>query len=101
MTPPSHPCDFAWPTQLASVDVSMKPLLASPEVAGLPITSLSSVTPEAAIWKRAELGHVLEDAVRRPLQVVYSEVPSMIGEDQTLIYQEIRKTYGCRTKFIR
>ena len=79
----------------------MKPLLASPEVAGLPITSLSRVTPEAAIWKRAELGHVLEDAVRRPLQVVYSEVPSMIGDDQSLIYQEIGKTYGCRTKFIR
>jgi hypothetical protein len=44
-------------------------------VAGLPITILFSGTPLAAIWKTAVLGHVLDDAVRRPEQVVYSEVP--------------------------
>lgn len=59
----------------------MKPLLASLAVPGLPITSLSRDTPDAAIWKRAELGHVLEEVVRRPAQVVYSLVPS-IAKDQ-------------------
>lgn len=55
----------------------MNPLLASPELAGLPITSLLSEIPDAAIWNRAVWGQVLEDAVRRPLQVVYSLVPSV------------------------
>ena len=41
-------------------------------VAGLPMTSLSRETPDAAIWKRAVLGHVEDDAVRRPSHVVYS-----------------------------
>lgn len=44
--------------------------------AGFPITSLFKSTPLAAIWKSALLGQVLEDAVRRLSQVVYSVVPS-------------------------
>jgi len=40
------------------------------------MTSLFSGTPEAAIWNRAEFGQVLDEAVRRPAQVVYSVVPS-------------------------
>lgn len=54
----------------------MKPELASPEFAGFPMTSLLSGTPLAAIWKSALWGQVLEELVRRPEQVVYSEVPS-------------------------
>lgn len=42
------------------------------------MTSLSRDTPAAAIWKRAVLGQVEEELVRRPEQVVYSEVPSEI-----------------------
>lgn len=30
-------------------------------------------TPDAAIWKRAVLGHVAEEAVNKPAQVVYSD----------------------------
>jgi hypothetical protein len=51
--------------------------LASDAVAGFPMTSLFSLTPEAAMWNRAELGQVLEDVSRRPLHVVYSDVPSV------------------------
>lgn len=41
-----------------------------------PITNLSRVTPATElIWKRAVLGHVVEDSVRSPLHVVYSVVP--------------------------
>lgn len=49
--------------------------MASLVVAGLPITSLFRDTPEAAIWKRAELGQAEDDAVRSPAHVVYSVVP--------------------------
>ena len=56
----------------------MYPLLASLVVAGLPMTSLDKGTPLAAIWKRAVFGQVLEDVVKRPLQVVYSLVPSAL-----------------------
>ena len=71
-----HPWFFAWETQLASVDVDMEPLFASP-AAGLPMTSLFSGTPDAAIWKRALLGQVELEAVSRLAQVVYSLVPSV------------------------
>ena len=54
----------------------MYPLLASELVAGFPITSLSRLTPFAAIWKRALSGQADVEAVRRPEHVVYSEVPS-------------------------
>lgn len=54
----------------------MNPLLASPEVAGFPMTIFERGTPLAAIWKTAELGQVPEDVLRRLLQVVYSLVPS-------------------------
>lgn len=55
----------------------MKPELASPEFAGLPITSLLRGTPDAAIWKSAVCGHVLLELVNRFAQVVYSLVPSV------------------------
>jgi len=40
------------------------------------MTILLSGTPLAAIWKTEDFGQVLEEAVRSPEQVVYSEVPS-------------------------
>jgi hypothetical protein len=55
----------------------MKPLLASPAVAGFPITSFSRGTPLAAIWNKAVLGQVFEDVVKRFAQVVYSLAPSV------------------------
>lgn len=76
MTPASHPWFFAWLTHVARVAGVMYPFDASDEVAGLPMTSLSSVTPLAAIWKSADSGQVEEEVVSRPSQVVYSEVPS-------------------------
>ena len=54
---------------------SMYPLPASEVVAGFPITSLFNDTPFAAIWNNADSGHMLEDMVRRPSQVVYSVTP--------------------------
>jgi hypothetical protein len=45
------------------------------ELPGFPITILLSATPPAASWKTAVFGHLLDDAVRRPAQVVYSVVP--------------------------
>lgn len=71
-----HPWFLACWTHPASVVVDMNPLLASPAVAGFPITSLERGTPLAAIWKRADFGHVLEEVVRRPAQDVYSLDPS-------------------------
>ena len=62
------------------------------------MTSLSKEIPEAAIWKSAELGQVLEDWVRRPAQVVYSEVPSRenhVRERENYIIYLI--AHGCRT----
>lgn len=56
----------------------MKPELASPEFAGLPITSLLRGTPDAAIWKSAVCGQVLLELVSRFAQVVYSLVPSVL-----------------------
>jgi hypothetical protein len=40
------------------------------------MTILLRATPFAASWKTAVFGHWLEEAVRRPEQVVYSLVPS-------------------------
>ena len=67
---------------MASIDGSMWPLLASADVPGLPITSLSRATPFAAIWKSAVSGHVDEEAVNRPAQVVYSVAPSAIARNE-------------------
>ena len=75
MAPASHPSLFACERQEARVPGSIYPLLASEAVAGFPMTSLSRVTPLAAIWNKADSGHWLEEAVRRPEQVVYSVDP--------------------------
>jgi hypothetical protein len=45
-------------------------------VAGLPMTILLRETPAAAIWKTAVPGNGLPEDSSRPLQSVYSEVPS-------------------------
>ena len=63
--------------QPASVVVSIKPLVAPLVVAGLPMTSLLAETPDATISKTDVFGHVLEDWVRSPSQVVYSVAPSV------------------------
>ncbi len=55
----------------------MKPLLASSEVAGFPITSLEKGIPDEAIWNNADLGHVWDEENSRPSQVVYSVSPSV------------------------
>lgn len=55
----------------------MKPLLASPDVAGFPITSLDRGMPLAEIWKSADLGQVLDEVVKSPAHVVYSLLPSV------------------------
>jgi hypothetical protein len=52
------------------------------------MTSLFKGTPEAAIWKRALLGHWEEEVVRRLEQVVYSAVPS-VASINTVILAEI------------
>lgn len=49
-------------------------------VAAFPMTSLLMGTPEAEIWKSDELGHLEEDAVKRPSHVVYSLSPSIGSE---------------------
>ena len=72
-----HPLAAASETHVASVEELMYPLLASEDVPGLPITSLSRVTPLAEIWKSAVSGQVDEEAVRRPAHVVYSVTPSV------------------------
>lgn len=56
-------------------------MLASAVVPGLPMTSLSRLTPLAAIWKRAVSGQAVEDAVSRPAHVVYSVAPSVSERD--------------------
>lgn len=75
MMPPCHPSLTAVDTQPARVAVSTQPLVASADVPGFPISNLSESTPEAMIWKSAVLGQVLDDAVSRPAQVVYSVAP--------------------------
>jgi hypothetical protein len=42
------------------------------------MTILFSATPFAASWKTAVFGQTLDDAVRRPEQVVYSLDPSVM-----------------------
>jgi len=54
----------------------MKPLVASPPPAGLPITSLLSATPLAPISNTELWGQVEDEALRRLSQVVYSLAPS-------------------------
>lgn len=73
-----HPRALACCKHPANVEVDMNPLLASLEVAGLPITILLIGTPLAAIWKTAVCGHVLEDVLRRFAHVVYSDAPSAL-----------------------
>lgn len=58
----------------------MYPLFASPELAGLPMTSLESGTPFAAIWKSELPALDEEEDVSKPAQVVYSVVPSIEWE---------------------
>jgi hypothetical protein len=70
-----HPWALACAKQVDRVAGSMYPLVASLAVAGLPMTILFNGTPFAAIWNTADWGHVLDDAVRRPAQVVYSVAP--------------------------
>lgn len=91
---------FALPCwrQLASVEVLTKPLTASAAVAGLPITILFSETPFAASWKTAVFGQTLEDEVRSPSQVVYSEVPS-VSTCQRGTRRGREKANGCRTGY--
>ena len=72
-----HPLLLAGCRQLTRVEVDVKPLLVLLEVAGFPITTMKRGIPLAAIWKTAEFGQVLEDLVKRLLQVAYSEVPSV------------------------
>jgi hypothetical protein len=55
----------------------MYPFVASAAAAGLPTTILLSSTPDAAIWNTADPGHVLDDSVKSPEQVVYSVTPSV------------------------
>ena len=57
--------------------MSIKPLVASLVVAGLPMTSLLAETPDATVSKTDVFGHVLEDWVRSLSQVVYSVAPSV------------------------
>lgn len=54
----------------------MKPLVASPDVAGFPMTIFESGTPLAAIWKTELPGHCEDEVVNKPAQVVYSDDPS-------------------------
>ena len=75
----------------------MYPLLASDDLAGLPITSLLLSTPFASIWKSAVSGQVEEDLVRRPSQVVYSVVPSVKRLSASTPWQSNQTTYGYRT----
>lgn len=65
-------------------EVEMNPLPASLAVAGFPMTILLSGTTLAAISNTEVLGQVLDEAVRRLLQAVYSLTPGssvhMIGD---------------------
>lgn len=52
------------------------------------MTSLDRGTPLAPIWKRADLGQVLEDVVSKLEQVVYSEAPSEKNNQQIVPYSD-------------
>jgi len=76
IAPEVHPELLACDKQPARVDGSMYPLFASDVVPGLPMTILERSTPAVEwIWNTALLGKVDDEVVRRPEQVVYSEVP--------------------------
>jgi len=60
------------------VPASIKPLVASPPPAGLPITSLASDTPFPPISKMELWGQVPDEDLRRLSQVVYSLSPSAV-----------------------
>jgi len=62
------------------------------------MTILLRSTPLAAIWNTAEFGHSEVDAVKRPLQVVYSVVPSVRVVSKMNSKSQRDITYGCRTK---
>ena len=63
--------------QPASIVVSIKLLVAPLVVGGLLMTSLLAKTPDVTMSKTDVFGHVLEDWVRSPSQVVYSVAPSV------------------------
>lgn len=65
-----QPCFFACLRQSDITEVGTKPLLPSAFVAGLPITILLAGIPIEMSWKTDVWGHVLEEAVRRLVQVV-------------------------------
>ena len=75
ITPALHPVFFACCTHVARVEGSINPV-ASPGVAGLPMTILSRLTPAEWISKMEDWLKGLPDWVTRPSQVVYS-VPSI------------------------
>lgn len=76
MIPPFQPRCLACQIHPASVEGATNPLDASDAVAGFPMTILFSGTPEAAISNREVWGHAEDDFVKRPVQDVYSVVPS-------------------------
>ena len=71
MTPPFQPAACAWSTHWPSVAGSMKPLVASAAVPGLPMTSLFKSTPFALISNRDEPGNGPPEVLSRPSQSVY------------------------------
>ena len=79
----------------------MNPLFASAVVCGLPMMSFSLGTV-SAISKMDDLGHWLDDWVRRPSHVVYSDSPSVSTYYQRKfgVGVEAIYTYGCRTSGI-
>ncbi len=79
-----HPWFLAVSKHEANSEGSIYPLLASAVVPGFPIISFDPSTPFAIIWNSAVSGHVDDEAVRSPSQVVYSEVPSALALTITL-----------------
>lgn len=76
----------------------MNPLVASACVPGFPITSLFCETPDEAISKTDVLGQVLDEAVKRPSQVVYSVAPSeMLIVSRSKEKYDHETSYGCKT----
>jgi hypothetical protein len=76
ITPPFQPWALAWLTHFASPGGLRYLFVASSWVAGFPIMSLSCGTPEAAISNSEVLGQAEDDFLKRPVQVVYSLLPS-------------------------
>ena len=67
-------------------------------MAGLPITSLLSETPLAAIWKRAVSGQADVEVVKRPAHVVYSVTPSVRGISMSRLGLLDAIAYGYKTE---